>query len=63
MAGTPAATALTASSLNSRTAAGSTATNAAAQAHFEGPVTIGSGWQKYELIAAVLPTTVNAPIR
>jgi hypothetical protein len=62
MAGTSGTAASPPSSLRSAAAAGASVTGAAAQAHFEGPITIGSGWQQYGLIAAVLPTTVNAAI-
>lgn len=34
-----------------------------AQPHWEGPTTIGSGWQQYPLISAVLPGTVQAVIK
>jgi Tachylectin len=68
MQGTQPATALNGSTLNGSTLNANTpgkvpAPTAAGQPQWEGPITIGTGWQRFPLIAAVLPTTVNAPIR
>jgi hypothetical protein len=68
MQGTQPATALNGSTLNGSTLNANTpgkvpAPTAAGQPQWEGPITIGAGWQRFPLIAAVLPTTVNAPIR